>query len=87
VCQDILENGADFGVMAKLWLGDEKNFNLGINIDRYSYSPSSTNISSSLFGAWLPARHHSLSLNYNSTMDINSTPISSGGSISYAYLF
>jgi hypothetical protein len=87
VCQDILENGTDFGAMAKLWLGDEKNYNLGIAVDRYMYSPSSTNLSTSIFATWLPARHHSLSFGYNSTIDINGKPASSGGSIAYAYLF
>jgi hypothetical protein len=87
VCQDVIENGTDYGAIAKLWLGDGKDFNLGINLDRYSYAPSSANISSSLFGTWLPARHHSLSITYKSTMDINQTPISSGGTVAYAYLF
>jgi hypothetical protein len=87
VCQVVLENGTDYGAMVKLWLGENKDFNLGVNVDRYSYAPSSANISSRLFGTWLPARHHSLSIAYNSAMDINHTPISSGGSFSYSYLF
>ncbi len=87
VCQDVLENGPDYGAMAKLWFGAENDFNLGITLDRYAYSSSSVNIASSIFATWLPARHHSLAISYNSTMDVNSMPVSSGGSISYAYLF
>ena len=86
-CQIILENGTDYGAMAKLWMGVDKNFNIGITVDRYSYSPSSANISTSIFGTWLPATHHSLAVSYNSAMDINGTSISNGGSLSYAYLF
>lgn len=86
-CQITLENGADYGAMAKLWLGGEKKFNVGVTVDRYSYAPSAANISTSIFGTWLPAVHHSLSVSYNSAMDINGTSISNGGSLSYAYLF
>lgn len=87
VCQAILNNGVDYGGMAKFWFGEENNFNVGIALDRYSYAPSSTNFSSNIFGTWLPARHHSLSITYNSTMDINHTSVSTGGGVSYAYLF
>jgi hypothetical protein len=86
-CQDVLENAADYGAMGKLWLGEEKNFNIGITVDRYAYSPSSVNVSSSIFGTWLPARHHSLSVHFNSVKDVNGTAISTGGSLAYAYLF
>ncbi len=86
-CQITLENGADFGAMAKLWLGSEKDFNIGATVDRYSYSPSSANISTSIFGTWIPAIHHSFSVGFKSDMNINGTSISNGGSLSYAYLF
>lgn len=86
-CQITLENGADYGAMAKLWMGADNNFNIGITVDRYSYSPSSANIATSIFGTWLPAIHHSFAVSYNSAMDINGTSISTGGSLSYAYLF
>ena len=89
VCQDVLYNGADFGGVAKLWLGSDNNFNIGATVDRYSYSvsPSTTYINSSVFASWLPARHHALAITFNSTKDINHTSISKGGSVSYAYLF
>ena len=89
ICQDVINNGTDFGGMAKLWFGSDNNFNVGATVDRYFYTstPSTTYINSSVFASWLPARHHSLALSYNSTMDINHTSISNGGSVSYAYLF
>jgi len=88
ICQDVLYNGVDFGGMAKLWFGSENNFNVGATVDRYSYSASSsTYIDSSIFASWLPARHHSLAISYNSTININHTSVSTGGTVSYAYLF
>jgi hypothetical protein len=86
-CQIILENGTDYGAMAKLWLGSEKNYNIGVTLDRYSYAPSSAKISTSIFATWLPALHHSISVSLNSDMDISGTSISTGSSLSYAYLF
>ena len=87
VCQVVLNNAADYGLMAKLWVGEAMNFNIGINVDRYAYAPSSVNMATGIFSTWMPAPHHALSARLSSEMDINGTAISTGGALSYAYLF
>jgi hypothetical protein len=88
VCTSISDTGSDFGIMGKLWLGDEKSFNIGLSLDSYSYSTSPTVYTSTGISAtWLPAKHHSLSISSSSTVNQNNISISTGSALSYAYLF
>jgi hypothetical protein len=86
VCSSIDDTGTDFGALLKLWLGSR--INIGAALDKYSYTTStSTYISTGYFISWIAARHHSFSLQYSSTVDQNNTLISTGGGVSYSFLF
>jgi len=86
VCASSSDTGADFGVLAKLWFGT--HLNIGATLDSYSYSTSIATYTSTGYSiTWLPSLRHSFTLDYSSTVDQNKNSISTGGAISYAYLF
>jgi len=86
VCASSSDTGADFGALAKIWFGT--HLNIGVTLDKYSFSTSTTTYTSTGYSlSLIPARRHSFTFEYSSTVDQNNIPISTGGSISYAYLF
>lgn len=86
VCASSSDTGADFGLLAKLWIGT--HLNIGATLDKYSYSTSTTTYTSTGYSlSLIPSRRHSFTFDYSTTVDQNNVSISTGGSISYAYLF
>ena len=88
VCTSVSDTGSDFGILGKLWFGEEKSFNIGLTLDRYSYSISTIIYTSTGISAtWLPSKHHSLTISTSSTVDQNNISMGTGSALSYAYLF
>lgn len=88
VCSSYSDTGTDVGLYGKLWLNEDKNFNVGLGFENYSYSKSTTKYTTAVFSlAAIPADNHEFDLSVSNTNDSNGKAVSSGVSLGYKYLF
>jgi hypothetical protein len=88
VCSSVSDTGSDFSLFGKLWLNENKNFNVGLGFDNYSYSKSTTKYTTAIISiSAIPADNHEFDLSLSNTNDSNGKAVSSGVSLEYKYLF
>lgn len=88
VCSSVSDTGSDFSLLGKLWLNENKNFNVGLGFDNYSYSKSTTKYTTAIISfSAIPADNHEFDLSLSNTNDSNGKAVSSGVSLEYKYLF
>lgn len=95
LCVTAEEAGTNAEFFAKWWLNNEKTFNLGFNVNSYTYANGTTNpnaatkySSSALSVAYLIGGHHELSLSGTRLRDTASaTEVSTTSSLAYTYRF
>jgi hypothetical protein len=95
LCGTSEDTGTNAEFFAKWWLNDEKTFNLGLNINSYTYANGNTNpnaatkySSSALSVAYLMDGHHELSLSGTRLRDSAlATEVSTTSSLAYTYRF
>ncbi len=95
LCATVEESGSNAEFFAKWWLDEAKTFNLGFNVNSYTYANGTTNpnlatkyTSSALSVAYLMGGHHELSLSGTRLRDTaSSNEVSATSSLAYTYRF
>jgi len=88
LCVNAEDTGTQVGLFGKWWLNQDKTFNIGMNLDSYAYSKSTSKYSSSALSlAYLIAGRHELSVTGSRLKDSSATDVSSTFSLGYNYHF
>ncbi len=88
ICSSVSDTGSFFNLYGKLWLNENKNFNVGLSFDNTSYSKSTTKYTTAALSiAAIPAVNHEFYLSFSNTNDSNGKAVSTGSTLEYKYLF
>jgi hypothetical protein len=88
LCASGSDTGSDNELFGKWWLGQAKNFSLGLHLNKYTYSKTSTTYNSAgLSFAYFVGKKHEWSFKGSRLRDSNDNDISTTSSFGYNYHF